>query len=328
MNAPNDLERARLMELAVERSVGGLSESELLELERSVGAALGGAPRGSLDESFERAAAAAHLALRPPLEPMPRELAVRIANDADRYYAAQRVADVRASRAARQVHDPLPTWFAWSGWMAAAASFAAVIGVLALDRSARQAPDSGTQVVAAEARSGDETIETVGAAVRGSRAAATLAPSSSSPTDSSDRTEVPDGAGPSDPAAARAALLAATPFVLRRNWAPAGDPAGRGVSGDVVWDARTQTGYMRFVGLRRNDASREQYQLWIFDGRRDERFPVDGGVFDSVGDAELVVPIRARLPIGTPLAFAVTVERAGGVVVSNRERVVVIARVS
>jgi anti-sigma-K factor RskA len=85
---------------------------------------------------------------------------------------------------------------------------------------------------------------------------------------------------------------------------------------------------MRFVGLRRNDAAREQYQLWIFDGRRDQRYPVDGGVFDADGRDEIVVPIRARLPVGTPLAFAVTLERAGGVVVSDRERVVVIARSS
>jgi hypothetical protein len=117
-------------------------------------------------------------------------------------------------------------------------------------------------------------------------------------------------------------------FVLQRNWAPAGDPAGREVEGDVVWDARTQTGYMRFVGLRRNDPSNEQYQLWIFDGRRDERYPVDGGVFDVRGDGdEVIVPIRAGLPVGSPLAFAVTIERPGGVVVSDRSRVVVIARV-
>jgi hypothetical protein len=116
--------------------------------------------------------------------------------------------------------------------------------------------------------------------------------------------------------------------VLQRNWAPAGDPAGREVTGDVVWDARTQTGYMRFVGLRRNDPSNEQYQLWIFDGRRDERYPVDGGVFDVGGEGdEVIVPIRANLPVGSPLAFAVTIERPGGVVVSDRNRVVVIARV-
>ncbi len=130
-----------------------------------------------------------------------------------------------------------------------------------------------------------------------------------------------------DPAGQRRAL-AAQRFVLQRNWAPAGDPVGREVRGDVVWDARTQTGYMRFVGLRRNDPATAQYQLWIFDGSRDERYPVDGGVFDVRGDGdEVIVPIHARLPVGTPLAFAVTVERPGGVVVSDRSRVVVIARV-
>ena len=42
---------------------------------------------------------------------------------------------------------------------------------------------------------------------------------------------------------------------------------------------------------------------------------------------EVIVPIRASLPVGAPLAFAVTIERPGGVVVSDRSRVVVIARV-
>lgn len=327
MNMPNDLERARLMEFAVERTIGGLSNAELRDLERSLGSASGTLPRDAVIESFERATAAVHLALQPRFEPMPRELAVRIADEADRYYAAQRAA---SAGAARRPREPLPAWFAWGGWAAAALSFVAVIGVLALDKSSWQGSTAAPQAVASAV------------AAAGAAAAPSAVPSEAPP---SARPAVPEGRGgarssdfdasrvasvaeqPVEPAEARAALLASRPFALRRNWAPAGDPIGRGVTGDVVWDARSQTGYMRFVGLRRNDAAREQYQLWIFDGRRDERFPVDGGVFDASGEAEIVVPIRAKLPVGTPLAFAVTVERVGGVVVSGRERVVVIARV-
>jgi hypothetical protein len=331
MNTPNDLERARLMELAVERTIGGLSETELLDLERSVGAAFGSAPRGEVDDSFERATAAVHLALQPRLEPMPRELAVRIADDADRHYAAQRATGAVAGRATRKPREPLPRWFAWGGWVAAAASFVAVIGVLALDKSARQGVIAGPQVAAVEPDAVDGSVDEPPAAAPAQRSVgprAVLAGGSARGGEAAAASSVGATGGASDPAEARAALLASQPFALRRNWSAAGDPSGRGVTGDVVWDARTQTGYMRFVGLRRNDVAREQYQLWIFDGRRDERFPVDGGVFDSSGDGELVVPIRATLPVGTPLAFAVTVERAGGVVVSSRERVVVIARVS
>jgi anti-sigma-K factor RskA len=63
--------------------------------------------------------------------------------------------------------------------------------------------------------------------------------------------------------------------------------------------------------------------LWIFDGTRDKRYPVDGGVFDvPANSAEVVIPIRATLPIRKAAAFAVTVEKPGGVVVSGLGHVV------
>jgi anti-sigma-K factor RskA len=86
---------------------------------------------------------------------------------------------------------------------------------------------------------------------------------------------------------------------------------------------------MRFENLRLNEPNAEQYQLWIFDGSRDERFPVDGGVFNvTVREGEVVVPIHAKLPVRVPLSFAVTVEHTGGVVVSDRSRVGMIANIS
>ena len=50
--------------------------------------------------------------------------------------------------------------------------------------------------------------------------------------------------------------------------------------GEVVWSAAEQRGYLRIAGLPVNDPKARQYQLWIFDARRDERYPVDSGVFD------------------------------------------------
>lgn len=61
---------------------------------------------------------------------------------------------------------------------------------------------------------------------------------------------------------------------------------------------------------------------------RDKRYPVDGGVFDVPANAgEVVIPIRASLMVRKPAAFAVTVEKPGGVVVSGREHVVALGAI-
>ena len=85
---------------------------------------------------------------------------------------------------------------------------------------------------------------------------------------------------------------------------------------------------MRFRGLAPNDPSVSQYQLWIFDRDQDERFPVDGGVFDvESGEGDVFVEIDPKLEVREPYLFAVTVEKPGGVVVSSRERIVLAAPV-
>jgi hypothetical protein len=70
-----------------------------------------------------------------------------------------------------------------------------------------------------------------------------------------------------------------------------------------------------------------QYQLWIFDAERNEAYPVDGGVFDVLDGAtdDVVVRIDPRLPVRRATAFAITVEQPGGVVVSTRERLPLLA---
>jgi hypothetical protein len=125
--------------------------------------------------------------------------------------------------------------------------------------------------------------------------------------------------------AERAALVSAGARQI--DWKATEDPAATGATGDVVWDPRTQRGFMRIVGLAANEPTRVQYQLWIFDRLRDQRYPVDGGVFDiPAGGGEVIVPIRARLSVGDATLFAVTVEAPGGVVVSSRERIVLLAQ--
>lgn len=121
---------------------------------------------------------------------------------------------------------------------------------------------------------------------------------------------------------ARARLLA-TAGVGHWAWGGASEMA----SGDIVWDARTQRGFLRLHGFVPNDPQRAQYQLWIFDAARDDRYPVDGGVFDvPPGQDEFIVPMHPTLAVSRAVAFAITVEQPGGVVVSGREKVVAFAQ--
>jgi hypothetical protein len=129
------------------------------------------------------------------------------------------------------------------------------------------------------------------------------------------------------PAALRATLTADTLGARLLAWSAAGDSTGRTATGDVVWHSARQEGVMRFVGLTPNVGRRWQYQLWIFDRARDQRYPVDGGVFDvPPGAGEVLVPISAKVRVTEATMFAVTVEAPGGVVVSTRERLALIAQ--
>jgi hypothetical protein len=112
----------------------------------------------------------------------------------------------------------------------------------------------------------------------------------------------------------------------RWSWTHESGVAGH-VQGEVVWDGSRQEGYLTLSGLPANEHAR-QYQLWIFDAARDERYPVDGGVFDvPAGQPTLTVPIRPALRVHHPIAFAVTLEPTGGVVVSDRSHLMALARV-
>ncbi len=125
----------------------------------------------------------------------------------------------------------------------------------------------------------------------------------------------------------RDSLLVHDANVSTLSWTPTKDLSALGAGGDIVWSARAQTGVMRLAGLRPNDRAHWQYQLWIFDKRRDARYPVDGGVFDiPVGSGDVLVPISTHLRIDDAVMFAITVERAGGVVVSTRERIALSAK--
>ena len=93
-------------------------------------------------------------------------------------------------------------------------------------------------------------------------------------------------------------------------------PGYEEVRGEIAWSDALQAGEMRFAGLPPNDPELQQYQLWIVDPDRFEH-PVDGGVFDVAADGDIVIPVEAKLNVDEPVAFAVTLEQRGGVVVSQ-----------
>lgn len=122
----------------------------------------------------------------------------------------------------------------------------------------------------------------------------------------------------------RATVLASERTAVQKPWQQGPSPLRGDVAGDVVWCAERQEGWLTVRGLPPLGPDR-CYQLWIVDRRRDGA-PVDGGVF-TVADAaaETLVAIDAKLTIGEAAAFVVTVEPAGGVVVSKQDHVVAIA---
>jgi anti-sigma-K factor RskA len=125
----------------------------------------------------------------------------------------------------------------------------------------------------------------------------------------------------------RERLLASAPDVTIAEWTKGNVKGLENVSGDVVWSDSLQRGYMRFRGLPKNDPNREAYQLWIFDETQSDKTPIDGGVFDVNSDGEVIIPINAKLKARNPKAFAVTIEKPGGVVVSSREKIAALAPV-
>jgi anti-sigma-K factor RskA len=125
------------------------------------------------------------------------------------------------------------------------------------------------------------------------------------------------------PVEARAAMLADRGGVLKADWSAGNTPDK--VAGDIVWSADKQSGFMRLAGLPQLPTG-FQYQLWIIDAAREGQNPVDGGVFDINSAGEVIVPFSAKLKVSRPAAFAITIERAGGVPVSKQEKVAALAK--
>lgn len=275
-----------LDDLLAGQALFDLSPEESRELEERL------AREPGLDSgSFELTAAAAALAFLPPTpETMPDDLERRVLEQARGFLAAREPARPAAARTEARV--------------------------LALPDRTAAPPAEGPS------RSGRQTGWLAAAACLA------LAVAGWWP-----RLTAPPAAPPSQPlpAAERPApsteqVLAQAPDRVAIPWQHTEDPAARTAGGEVVWSTGLQRGYMRFHGLPANDPVRHQYQLWIFDASQDERYPIDGGVFDvPAGQTEVVVPIDPKLRVTKPTLFAITEEKAGGVVVSSREHLLLIA---
>ena len=120
-------------------------------------------------------------------------------------------------------------------------------------------------------------------------------------------------------------LIATAPDIIRTKLET---PKGtKNISGDVVWSNSQQKGYITFRGMPVNNPAQETYQIWVFDEIQNAKYPVSGGVFDVGENGETVVPIDTELKIRKPTMFAVTEEKPGGVVVSDRDKLLVIGKI-
>jgi len=123
----------------------------------------------------------------------------------------------------------------------------------------------------------------------------------------------------------REQLIASAPDMMRVS-VGAGNMKNMHPSGDIVWSDAKQTGYLRLTGLPKNDPDKQTYQLWIVAENQDPKTPVDGGIFDVNSDGEVIIPITPKVKALNPKAFAITIEKPGGVVVSKQEKIAAVGK--
>ena len=279
-----------LFDLLTKQATYGLDAAEQRQLEE-----LAANANFRIDDSFDIAAAAIGLT-EIEVEPMPAHLHSKILASADSYFAASETA-VEAPwppPEKAEADDMQPTFgfepkrSSWSTWLGWALAGAACIALAFNIYTTRfQGP---------------------GEVVKGP-----------TPTVTPEKPDVKK----------QFEEMMSAPNMVKANWGalPTATDDLKGVSGEIVWSDEKQAGFMRFRGLPVNDRSREQYQLWIFENAKLEDHPKDGGVFDVSADGEVIIPIDAKLAAKDPKVFAITIEKPGGVVVSDRKKIAALAKV-
>ncbi|MEM6260497.1 MAG: anti-sigma factor [Planctomycetota bacterium] len=279
----------RIEELMVDAATHGLSPQDEAELQAAITAEP--ALRDEA-EAYELAATAVELSLtKQTLEDLPPALRQKLMAAAPAAVApALKLSGTDAGQPKQDIS------FSFSdgrmfGWYAAAAALVALAFVLFLEPT----PQVVEKVVEVEVEVPVETTVEV------------PAPTPATPTLSEQYTS-----------------LSKDEATIAASWGFAGDDADEAyanATGEVIWNADEQTGYMKLAGLPVNDPTQTQYQLWIVDGSRSTDIEntnrIDGGVFDVTVEGEVIVPIDAKLVARDAAAFAITVEIPGGVVESK-----------
>lgn len=292
MSSLHGTHRDRVLDLLADNATTGLDQAELAALEREL-ASWPSLDAELNDGSMDRAAAAADLAFsRGMSEKMPEALRAKLQSEGERIVREKRPVEVRTLRFTRESSGP--DTMRWAGWVAAAACLVLAAGAW----FGRPVGGPG----------GNLGGNLGGGSGGGSGGVA----------DSSGRTR--------SLLEARNAMLASAPDVTTIPLGAWDNPEQPSVTGDVVWSEAAQTGYLRLVGLKPNDPGVEQYQLWIVDSRgMNQR--ISGALFDANPDpttGEVIVKIDPRIETQDAVAFALTIEKPGGVWVSDMTRRVVI----
>lgn len=284
----NNMEE-KLLDLLCDQAASGLNEDERLQLEK-----LSAGANSDMDaQSLELAAAAIMMAEMGAFEAMPSHLEASIAAAAGKYFTAKG----SESSIHESLHDQPTKAFKWQetrpsrsffDWFGWAVAAAACVALI------------GTFIYE-QNRIGDLQAKVM----------------QLTPTPVVEETL----------AQKRDRLKKEAADVTRAEWTKGNVKDSEGVMGEVVWSDEKQEGYMTFRGLPVNDANKEAYQLWIFEDGKLEPHPKDGGVFNVSSDGEVVVAIKAKLKTNAPKAFAVTIEKPGGVVVSDRTKIAALAPV-
>lgn len=328
--------KSRMDELLMARATLGLEASEEAELEL-IADRLG----TGIDEGYDRAAAAADLALSYPealpltsgigagANAMPEALKARIMSAGNLWAAQQRSphqpgdldqidqpaqltlvgldeADRRADMA-RRSNTRWTTVRSWSGWVAAAACLA----------------------FAVVSRTGTTSGVNPGAGVLG--AGQTGAGGSTASVGSAGKSLLDIVRGTSSTQDAIGALIAASfpgrddvvsvPILAAS--VPNPDTAQVAMPlGDVIWSASAQKGVLLLTDLPAVQAAGMTYQLWVVDAMRDERYPVSAGVFAVANDKDVnVIEFKPSVRVEYATRFLITIEQAGGVMVSANQDV-------
>ena len=88
----------------------------------------------------------------------------------------------------------------------------------------------------------------------------------------------------------------------------------------IVWDASRQEGVLKVSNIPANAEDRD-YQLWIVDP--DQKNPIDAGTFHLSEQETHSIPFKPKAPVSSATAFAVSLERKGGVAVAEGPMVLV-----